>query len=44
MLSPCEHVKEVKYEQRPCMSCLDILSIKSTVRVLTGSVRSLQAL
>lgn len=42
VLSPCENIKEVKYEQRPCMSCLDILSVKSTGRALTGSVRSLQ--
>lgn len=42
VLSPCEDVKEVKYEQRPCMSFLDIPSVKSTGRVLTGSVKSLQ--
>lgn len=43
-LSPCEDVEEVQYEQRPCMPYLDRLSVKSTGRVLTGSVRSLQAL
>ena len=41
-LSPCEDIEEVQYEQRPCIPCLDELSVKSTDRVLTGSVRSLQ--
>lgn len=41
-LSPCEDVMEVRYELRPCMPCLDRLSVNGTGRVLTGSVRSLE--
>lgn len=42
VLFPYKQAKKVQYEQRPCMLCLYMPSVKSTKRVLTGSVRPLQ--